>query len=465
MVDGEVPLHVPTAGASSVGPPQIATNCCRSPLWYGIVALVLDLLPKGMTAIVQLTLYKEQFGNEVYWISTGSQIVQSLLGAPALAWLGYLSQPQRLGRRHVILLSIVASTVSTAVPALTKNAYIIISTQTLLALVGAGQMSSGLSSVISAWTTDWCPPFEKAKYFGITQGAMFGTFAVAPLLGGALQWLTGLDIFVAAFALKLLGPLYVLLLFPRDLVRGTEALTPTNMQQASSMASGQRSSFMVCKAMKQTMAAIKFLWSHHFAVSCCYMMINFTDAAVQDTIMLFLVKERHFKQHQVSLVIAVIGIAGCGIQCLGFPAAQKIGIPMEPLLLLSIVCMVAHFAFYSFVTDPMMIIFLEPIGAFGYVATVASMAITSGLGPSTAADAHDQGTLLGVLGGLRMIASCVGPLLIASLNTYWQSFPYPFHWAGVGFGCQALIMLPAVMLSAKLSLKARRNVCSVEAQA
>merc|ERR1719394_1758345 len=32
-----------------------------------------------------------------------------------------------------------------------------------------------------------------------------------------------------------------------------------------------------------------------------------------------------------------------------------------------------------------------------------------------------------------MIASCVGPLLVASLSTNWQTFPRPFHWPGVSF--------------------------------
>mmetsp|Transcript_53664 Transcript_53664/g.106819 ORF Transcript_53664/g.106819 Transcript_53664/m.106819 type:complete len:237 (-) Transcript_53664:394-1104(-) len=219
----------------------------------------------------------------------------------------------------------------------------------------------------------------------------------------------------------------------------------------------------VRKALSHITKALRFLLSKRFAATFCYVAINFADSAVQDIVLLFLKKERHFGPMEVSAIIAMIGGAGCVIQCFGVPAADMIRIRTESMLFVGVVCMAAHFAIYAWVTSAIMIVILEPIGSMGYVATVASMALVSGVDASDAAEARDQGTLLGVLSGLRMIASCVGPLLVAGLSTNWQTLPRPFNWPGVSFATLSVLMIPAVVLSAKLLIDARHSACCAEA--
>jgi len=118
-----------------------------------------------------------------------------------------------------------------------------------------------------------------------------------------------------------------------------------------------------------------------------------------------------------------------------------------------------HFGIYAFVANKIVILALEPIGAVGYVASIAIMAIISGT--SESAGPKDQGTLLGTLNGLKMLASVVGPFLLAAFNTNYKTFPAPLNWPGVGFAFLAIVMVPAFIMSGTLLVRARASRAEV----
>merc|ERR1719188_2638570 len=80
----------------------------------------------------------------------------------------------------------VASLLTLAIPAFSKNAYLITASNIVLSIFGQGMQNFALLAVMCSWTTDWCAPKEKVKYFCVLMGAAFGAMELGPTLGSAM---------------------------------------------------------------------------------------------------------------------------------------------------------------------------------------------------------------------------------------------------------------------------------------
>lgn len=458
-----------------------AGQCLCSPIWYGVIALALELLPFGITMPGLTKLKTDQFGADAYWIVTGSMVLQSLLSFPALAVCGYLSQPHRYGRKTILLWLSCLSTVACIIPALTLNAYIIVASQTLLACFAVGQGSSGIFTVMSAWATDWCKPEDKMTYFGILMGCLFGTISIAPLVPKLFHIEEEQALFQFGALVKLASPVFIAVVFPKntpvlgDLPEASLArrfsASPRFLNAERGQAA-QREAALVdgeptktpCKNIS---AALKYLLKESGAPTMIYIMINFSDAAVQDSIGIFLMKERHFTQDDFAVLMSMIGISGFAAQAVFVPLMNKCGVDPRTVLMPAVFAMVVHFGCYAFLDSKSLLIGLEPIGAFGYVAVISTQSLISG-SLSDGVLPRDQGTLLGTLNGLKMLASCVGPFVLAGATSTWKSLPAPLNFAGVGFAFLSIFMVFAFLLSIALRCQKRSVValagdsCSID---
>jgi len=444
-------------------------QCLFSPIWFAVTAFVLEILPFGMTLSMLTKMKTDQFGENAYWLVTGSMVLQSLLGFPSLILCGFLSQPHRMGRKAVVLLLALLSTLVCAIPVFTSDAYIIVGVQTFLSCFAVGSSPTGLFTVVSAWITDWCRPEDKMTYFGILTGTLFGAISIAPFLPKLLH-ITGGDAAVFQFSalFKIASPVFIAVVFPRD-VPTLDALPVASLARRFSASPGflqtervqERQAFdnnggarFRFKPWGNISASLKYLFKQSLYPTVIYIMVNFSDAAVQDSIGVFLMKERGFTPDDLNAIIAMIGISGFVAQCLFLPVMNTCGVDPRTLLVPAVLAMVLHFGAYAFLESKLLLIVWEPIGAFGYVAVISTQTLVSGAS-SDGMLPRDQGTLLGTLGGLKMLASCIGPLVLAGATSSWRSLPPPLNWPGVGFAFLMFFMTGAMVLSIALRCQKR----------
>eukprot|EP00929_Paragymnodinium_shiwhaense_P093988 TRINITY_DN5433_c0_g3_i1.p1 TRINITY_DN5433_c0_g3~~TRINITY_DN5433_c0_g3_i1.p1 ORF type:complete len:513 (-),score=80.99 TRINITY_DN5433_c0_g3_i1:165-1703(-) len=434
----------------------------RSPVWYALAVMACDFVPKVMTLVPQVVLCTDQFGEHAYWYNTASQVLQSLLSAPAIAYAGYLSQPHRWGRKAVAMYLVLMSSISMGVLLVTEDAYTILGFQLLLAILGAPSMNLGLITVMTAWVTDWCKAEDKLKYFAVLQGSLFGMMAVAPMVTNAIRQTTDLHgLFFAANLLKLSGPFFLVFLFPS--FGSLEPLTPASLRRmftASNLdnipeGDEEAAPSTTKKTMREVVRALKHLYDHHFWETGVYLILNFSDMAVQDIIATFLQKERGMTEAQLGGVIALMGACGFFFQTIGVPVAARFDVNMKALLTVSTVATILHFLSYAVFTQASWLVASTPLGSFGAVALIAAQTLISGVDKE--GRHKDQGTLFGTLSGLRMVASCTGPIITAALASNWQTFDPPFNFAGISFAVLVVVTLPALAMALVLQCDRRRT--------
>lgn len=442
-----------------------------SPVWYGIGVMFLELLPAGMTLSAVIKLQTDQFGQDSYWIVNNSKMLQSVLSLPAVALCGYLSQPHRFGRKRVLLCLACFSTVLNAIPVITLNAYVITLAQTVMSCLGccSGSAANALFPIVIAWTTDWCKPENKMSYFGIIMGAMFGGISIGPILPALLHIQTPSGIFMLAATMKLAGPMCIALLFPAS-VPSLGPITPSSLARRfsasprflstpepaeSRLAGGSRK-----KMCKHICSSLAYMFKSHPSATLIYSMVSFCDTAVQDSVAVFLTRERGFTQDDLNALISVIGMSGFVAQCFVMPVVNACGAEPCVVLLIAVLAMVAHFCCYAFLSNKLLLILSEPAGALGYAAIISATTIISGESKEDEPP-RDQGTLMGSLAGLKTLASIVGPLVLAGSTSNWKRFPKPLDWPGVGFAFLALVMVLATFLAMLLCCKRIRRKSSL----
>jgi multidrug resistance protein len=156
--------------------PRTRDAMARSPLTAVFLTVVVDLIGFGIV-IPLLPLYAEQYGASGLAVGLLMAIYSAaqLLAAPV--W-GRLSD--RVGRRPVLLVSLVGSTLSYALAAAAPSLAVLF----IARLVGG--LAGGNISAAQAYVADVTKPEERARGMGMI-GAAFGIgFVLGPAIGGGL---------------------------------------------------------------------------------------------------------------------------------------------------------------------------------------------------------------------------------------------------------------------------------------
>merc|ERR1711957_430879 len=184
---------------------------------------------------------------------------------------------------------------------ITYNAYAITAVQTLLGICGS---YSALLVIFNAWITDWCKPESKFMYFSILLGAFMGGMSLGPHVPKVLG-VEGYSIFRLAAYMKVLSPVFVLLVFPSRVPccedDSEEALTRRfSARQLLAPPAEADAAPVNCCGMgliswcQRARESLSYLCRHHLSATIIYVVMNFTETASQDCISMFLMKERGF---------------------------------------------------------------------------------------------------------------------------------------------------------------------------
>jgi len=163
----------------------------RSTLGALFLTVVVDLIGFGIV-IPLLPLYAEQFGASGLQVGLLMTIYSAAQLVAAPLW-GRLSD--RVGRRPVLLVSLVGSTVSYGIAAAAGSLWVLFLARLL------GGIAGGNISAAQAYVADITAPENRAKGMGLL-GAAFGIgFVLGPAIGGALVGLGPWVPFAAAAVL------------------------------------------------------------------------------------------------------------------------------------------------------------------------------------------------------------------------------------------------------------------------
>ncbi|HEY8478115.1 MAG TPA: MFS transporter, partial [Chloroflexota bacterium] len=149
----------------------------RSPLLVVYVTVFVDLLGFGII-LPNLPFYALSFGATGLWIGAilTAYSAAQLVGAPLL---GRVSDA--VGRRPVILLSLVGSALSFTLTGLADTLFLLLLARALAGLFG------GSIAAAQAYIADATPPEDRAKHMGMLGAAIGMGFVFGPALGAALS--------------------------------------------------------------------------------------------------------------------------------------------------------------------------------------------------------------------------------------------------------------------------------------
>ena len=391
-----------------------------APLTIIFITLFLDLLGFGMILPV-LPFYAEHFGASAFHIGllSASFSLMQFLFAPV--W-GRLSD--RVGRRPIILMSLLGSAVSLTLFGLAQSL-----TMLFIARIFAGIFMANLSAA-QAYIADITPPEERAKGMGLV-GAAFGLgFIFGPTLGGVLSPL-GLSIpaYVAA-GLALLNFVSAFFLLPES--RPRDALERSRYHKRLSAFD-----------FRQFQKAIFHPLVGLFLV--LYFLITLAFANLEATFALM--TERHFgyDARDNGYIFAYIGIIAAIMQG-GLIGPLTKRFKEGRLLTTGLILQGAGFLFLPYTRS------LLPLLAFLGLIAIGNGLTNPSLQSLISRNTHEdqQGGVLGVSQSLGSLARVLGPSW-GGWFFDWLGVPAPY-WSGgiLLFLCAALSLYALHNLQQKL---------------
>jgi DHA1 family tetracycline resistance protein-like MFS transporter len=335
----------------------------------------------------------------------------SFLFAPAL---GVLSD--RLGRRPIILISLLGSGIDYFAMALAPNITWLFITRAINGLSGAS------FTVASAYVADITPPEKRAGAFGLI-GAAFGVgFVIGPAIGGALGHTHIRLPFVIAGILTIANWLYGLFVLPESLPK--ERRTPFKLHKANPVGAY----FSLGRyPLVLGMAISLFL-------------LNMAQFALHATWALSMQYRFNWSPLAIGLSLAVVGIGAVIVQgglarrlipMLGERRSLIFGITMGTLAYIGYGAATHGWMIYAIVA-------IASIGAIGQPA--AQSMITKEVLPT------EQGTIQGALASLNSVAGVLGPAIGSEVFYVFtaENRPLrnlPINLAGANFYVSALLCM------------------------
>lgn len=386
-------------------------NRTRASLSFIFITLMLDVLGIGLIIPVAPKLVQKLMGDV-----TESQAALAVGALPAVyAAMQFVFAPilgslsDRVGRRPVILLSLLGSGIDYFIAAIAPNVTVLFITRALNGISGANISACG------AYIADVTPPEKRAAGFGLI-GAAFGLgFVFGPLAGGVLG---GVDVrlpFVAAGVLTLLNVLYGYFVLPESL--------PPERRRAFSWAKANPAGAL---AWLTTHPVVLMLAAAHFLISVA-------QFGLHATWVLSMGMRFNWGPRQVGWSLFVVGIGAAVVQG---GLARKIipALGERACVIAGGIIQIAAFIGYALAPEGWMIYAIVAVASLGGVAQPALQGIVSKAVPPT-----EQGLLQGALGGLASVAGVLGPLIGAGVFRWFTRDEAPVTLAGAPFLSSAII--------------------------
>jgi DHA1 family tetracycline resistance protein-like MFS transporter len=345
----------------------------KSPLATILLVVFVDLIGFGMIIPI-LPLYAKSFQAAEWQIGLllGCYSFMQFLASPVL---GYISD--RIGRKPVLLVSLIGSAIGYAVMASAASL-----TMLFIARIIAGICGASVGTA-AAYIADITPPENRSRRMGLI-GAAFGVgFVLGPAIGGILSqfWTKGPFWFGAGLAF--LNAIAVLLILPEPEkhVKRSEAAIPAGTDVVDQTGQG----------------GIPILVVTYFVAIAGFAIVTMIYPQVLD-------RRFTLTPAQISLVFVFLGLVGAFIQggAIG-RMARRFGdykLAAAGLLLMAISMVIMPFAH----NIPLFLLFTFGLAAGNSLAQPTLMAMASRLAASTA-----QGRVIGTVQSAGSLGRVVGP--------------------------------------------------------
>ena len=392
----------------------------KSPLATILLVVFVDLIGFGMIIPI-LPLYAKSFQAAEWQIGLllGCYSFMQFLASPVL---GYISD--RIGRKPVLLVSLIGSAIGYAVMASAASL-----TMLFIARIIAGICGASVGTA-AAYIADITPPENRSRRMGLI-GAAFGVgFVLGPAIGGILSqfWTKGPFWFGAGLAF--LNAIAVLLILPEPEkhVKRSEAAVAAGPEAVDQSGRG----------------GILILVVTYFVAIAGFAIVTMIYPQVLD-------RRFSLTPAQISLVFVFLGLVGAFIQggAIG-RMAKRFGdyqLATVGLLLMAISMVIMPFAH----NIPLFLVFTFGLAAGNSLAQPTLMAMASRLAASTA-----QGRVIGTVQSAGSLGRVVGP----SAGGFMLGWDRP--GPDLGYGNSPFVIGGIVMgIAFLISLMLRRSPISV----
>jgi multidrug resistance protein len=364
-----------------------------------------------------LPYYAERFGASgltVGLLTTSFSLAQFLF---APIW-GRLSD--RIGRRPVLLGSLILTGLSYLVFAIAGSLPVLFASRIFAGVAGA------TLSTAQAYIADTTTPENRTRGMGLI-GAAFGMgFIFGPAMGGILsRWGFSVPAYAAA-GLALTAFLFALALLPESLPPDERAAAARRRRGATSFREALRR------------PAIGIVLVLFFVATLCF-------SGMEAVLALFCERFFHWGPHQIGYLFAYVGIVAAVLQA-GIVGALAKRFGERALVRVGLALMGAAFVTAGVV--PPLALFLVTMG----VIAIGSGLITPSMSAlvSVATPADEQGGILGVYQSLGSLGRAVGPFL--------GGLVYDMVAPGAPLWMAGAVLLVAAIAAARIPVRGRAQV-------
>jgi MFS transporter, DHA1 family, tetracycline resistance protein len=345
----------------------------KSPLATILLVVFVDLIGFGMIIPI-LPLYARSFQAAEWQIGLllGCYSFMQFLASPVL---GYISD--RIGRKPVLLVSLIGSAIGYAVMASAASL-----TMLFIARIIAGICGASVGTA-AAYIADITPPENRSRRMGLI-GAAFGVgFVLGPAIGGILSQFSTKGPFWFGAGLAFLNAIAVLLILPEPEkhVKRSEAGIPAGPDVVD----------------RTGLGGIPILVVTYFVAIAGFAIVTMIYPQVLD-------RRFSLSPAQISMVFVFLGLVGAFIQggAIG-RMAKRFGdykLAAAGLLLMAVSMVVMPFAHNM----PLFLVFTFGLAAGNSLAQPTLMAMASRLAATTA-----QGRVIGTVQSAGSLGRVVGP--------------------------------------------------------
>jgi DHA1 family tetracycline resistance protein-like MFS transporter len=382
-----------------------------------MAAALIDMISIGIIIPVLPALVGSFTGSQAdqafwYGVVTFAFGFANFFGSPLLGTLS-----DSYGRRPVLLIGFSGLALNFFATGLATSLAMLI----VVRLVG-GAMQANIS-VANAYVADITPPAGRAKRFGM-MGAMFGVgFILGPVMGGLLGAINLQLPFYVAGSLAVVNLLYGYFVLPESLPadrRKTFAWKAVNPVTA-------------LRGLTQLQGAGKLV-----AVVACSGLAQFV---LYTTWVLYTTFKFGWGPLENGWSLAAVGVVSAIVQGLLLGRILKLISPRR-LAVLGLLSSTLAYVLWGAATQSWMMFAIIFVNLLGATVSSAIQSIISG-----AADAKNQGTTLGAIGGLNSLMAVIAPAIGAPLLTMVSHLPQGDWRIGAPFYFCAVLQAAALVLA------------------
>lgn len=385
-------------------------------LIFILITLFVDGIGSGLSNPILPKLINQFVGN-VSSASSYFGIVSTLYALMLFIFSpiqGALSD--RLGRKPLLLFSLLGTGLSYLTLALAPNLFCIFIAQLINGATGASL------AVVFAYISDVSTPEKRTKSFGLVGAALGIAWVIGPALGGLLSF-WGLRVpFLVAAGITLSNLLYGLYVIPEShLLKYRRAFSWHRANPIASL------SLLYQSPRTFVLAAIIFC----------------TDLALQcfiSTWVLFTTYKFHWSAFQAGLSLALLGLMTAVVQA-GMICTRGNFFGERRMLTTALIFSMIGYILYALANQEWMIYGVIILNSFDFlVKPIAQSLLSHQIKP------EEQGLLQGALASQTALTAIVGPLLATSLLSYFTAADSPLHLPEAPFLLGAALFLLALRL-------------------